>query len=104
MPSTLDEVIERCKCTRPNPCDVVCQLENFQLDLVMNKGLRSYEIGGEKFTIFRPNMTELQALINHYKKLCADCAAGGDGITRRRANKVFIHSDARVRRGSGCGC
>ena len=93
--NTLDELVSCCK--RVDPCEAVCLLENVHLDLLMGKGLRSYQIGGENFTLFQPSLPGLLGSIQYFKKLCEDCRAGGDGITRRRANNIFVHSEGRVK-------
>lgn len=99
---SLENMVECCK--RVDPCDAVCQLENVHLDLLMGKGLRSYQVGGENFTIFQPDLRSLMGAIDYFKKQCVDCQNGGDGINRRRASRTFVHSDARVhtKRYGGC--
>lgn len=80
------DVFECCKWV--NPCEALCLLQNVQLDLLLGKEIRSYQVGSEQYVIYRPSISDVEKAIGKYEKMC-NLAQGKP--SRRRAKVCFVH-------------
>lgn len=87
----MTQTLSEC-CENVNPCDAIKLLNRVMLDIGTGQFVSAYKIGEESFTISKPSIDNVRALIDYYKTLCTDPEITGL-LRRRRASVKFVHDN-----------